>query len=98
MKEALLITWIESEAGWGKRPDGYTIHFSEEDYKSYIEEYNSDLPEETPAEYSRPEGLLRAVMISDKLFERVLSSDNGICIWENDFKEMKSNNEILFKD
>lgn len=98
MLEAVLITWIESERGWGQSPDGCTIHLNEKDYKDYLTEYNADLPDEVPEAYSRPEGGLRKVVISEKLHERLLASDNGICLWEKEFKELKNSNQILFKD
>ena len=39
MKTAFLDTWTESEAGWGKKDDGGSIHSTKEGYKSYVEEY-----------------------------------------------------------
>lgn len=35
----LVQEWMESEAGWGKRPDGFSIHFSQEQRDDYITEY-----------------------------------------------------------
>ncbi len=98
MLDAILIRWVETERGWGIRPDGCTIHANEEDYKNYVKEYNEDLPDEVPDIYSRPDGEIRKVVISKELNERLLSSDNGICLWENDFRDYKNNNQILFKD
>lgn len=48
--------WEESERGWGVRPDGYSLHLTEEDRKEYINKYNASLPEEVPDEYSRVSG------------------------------------------
>lgn len=48
--------WEESEIGWGTRPDGYSLHLSKESLKSYIKEYWDSMPDETPEEYSRPNG------------------------------------------
>jgi hypothetical protein len=98
MKTAFLDTWTESERGWGQRSDGCTIHLSKEDYKDYVENYWAGMPKEVPDEYSRPDNNLREVAISDKLYEQVKKSKNGICLWQTEFRESKDKNEILFKD
>jgi hypothetical protein len=46
--------WDESERGWGIRPDGWSLHLSEEGCKQYIDAYWSRMPDRTPDEYSRP--------------------------------------------
>ena len=48
--------WLESERGWGTRPDGYSLHLSEEDRKEYIAAYWEIMPDHAPNEYSRPTG------------------------------------------
>ena len=49
--------WIESERGWGVRPDGYSLHLSEADRDLYIEAYwHSMPPGAAPTEYSKPGG------------------------------------------
>jgi len=48
--------WLESERGWGFRPDGYSLHLTEEDRKSYIKAYWDRMPDQVPDEYSRPSG------------------------------------------
>ena len=48
--------WEESERGWGCRPDGYSLHLSEEDRTAYIQKYWKQMPDKTPDEYSRPSG------------------------------------------
>jgi len=49
----LVIEWLESDEGW-QRPDGYSLHLSEEDAKNYIKEYWARMPKDVPCEYSRP--------------------------------------------
>lgn len=39
MNTAILETWTESEAGWGTRPDGGSLHLTKEDYKKFIDDY-----------------------------------------------------------
>ena len=97
MNKAYLDTWTESERGWGQRPDGCTIHLSEEDYKTYVADYWSTMPDTVQDEYSRPDGGLREVTISDELLEQLKKSKNGIRLWQSDFREKKESNDILFK-
>jgi len=56
-----MITWLESEAGWGQRPDGYSLHISHEVAKKYSDDYMSRQKEAlgpgTPHEYSFPAGI-----------------------------------------
>lgn len=54
--EAHCQKWEESEEGWGVRPDGFSLHLTKEGLKRYINEYWDSMPEEIPAEYSRPCG------------------------------------------
>jgi len=48
--------WEESERGWGQRPDGYSLHLTEEDRVAYIKAYWEVMPSDVPDEYSRPCG------------------------------------------
>lgn len=98
MKTAFLDTWTETERGWGQRSDGCSIHLTKEDYKKYVESYWSSMPASTPDEYERPDNFVREIVLGTKLFNRLKKSESGIRIWESDFRELKVNNEILFKD
>jgi hypothetical protein len=59
MPKAIGQTWTESERGWGTRPDGYSVHLSEEDRLKYNEAHGQWLVEtygnEAPDEYDRPD-------------------------------------------
>ena len=50
--------WEESERGWGTRPDGVSVHLTEQNLKMYLEGYYAELAAEhrevAPHEYSRP--------------------------------------------
>lgn len=48
--------WEESEAGWGVRPDGYSLHLTREDVDKFITAYWKSQPDQVPNEYSRPSG------------------------------------------
>jgi hypothetical protein len=76
MKKVYLQYWEESERGWGIRPDGCSLHLTEEDRNKYItsiyEQRKND--KEVPYEYDRPVGELIEVMINDNLFELIKES------------------------
>lgn len=48
--------WEESERGWGVRPDGYSIHPTEEARVLFCKAYWDTMPSEVPEEYSRESG------------------------------------------
>jgi hypothetical protein len=69
--------WLESERGWGIRPDGYSLHASRSDCGAYIKEYWDRMPDEVPDEYSRPDGEVYTVEVSKSVWETVVASKNG---------------------
>jgi len=99
MKTAFLETWTETERGWGQRDDGCSIHLTKEDYEKYVKEYWAGMPKEVPDEYERPDGNLREVVVSEKIFKKLKKlKSNGFRYWKSEFRELKEKNEILFKD
>ena len=73
--------WLESERGWGTRPDGYSLHETIEDCKQYIKEYWDGMPDEIPDEYSRPCGDLYKVKVPMDVYKSVIESKNGVRKW-----------------
>lgn len=68
--------WIESEAGWGQRPDGWTAHLTLEDCKNYISDYwkrekASNPSGETPNCYSRPSGEPYLIIIKTSFLKKI---------------------------
>lgn len=78
--------WLETEAGWGIRPDGYSLHMTVEGYKAWLDaywaretEYNRKAnteagrpPGAVPAEYSRPSwDAPKLVRVPKKVYEQV---------------------------
>ncbi len=84
--------WEESESGWGCRPDGVSLHSSLEDLAAFVSEYWSNMPEETPHEYSRPVGKPYHCTVSESLMEQVLNKPIGVRIWQHKLRE--PNNSI----
>lgn len=71
------VSWIETERGWGIRPDGCSLHLSKEDAKKYIDDYWASMPDEVPCEYSKPDGET-IVDVSKKLYNEIKNSKNGL--------------------
>lgn len=46
--------WIESERGWGQRPDGFSLHLTKQNADEYIKAYWDSMPDAVPDEYSAP--------------------------------------------
>ncbi len=70
--------WEESERGWGTRPDGYSLHLTEEDRIAFIKEYWAGMPDETQDEYSRPDGAPYTATVDAETFNKVKASKNGL--------------------
>lgn len=70
-----LQSWEESEAHCGTRPDGYSLHLTEEAATEYAEGFMKRQKErmgsETPHEYDRPAGSLYRVSVDDKVLAEI---------------------------
>jgi hypothetical protein len=78
----MCLLWEESEAGWGQRPDGFSLHLTQEDAKKYVEQHNAGLPKAPPVphEYDRPCGepyLVELTQEQDEELQRL--KKQGIC-------------------
>jgi len=71
-------TWDESERGWGVRPDGHSLHLTEADCESYIEDYWAKMPDSAPDEYSRPNGVSTIALVDKDTYDKIVASKNGI--------------------
>lgn len=71
--------WIESERGWGQRPDGYTLHKDEEARVRFVEKYNEKYRSDAyaPDVYSYPAsyGLMPTKNLTDQVIRDVMDSD-----------------------
>lgn len=80
MPMAFCQQWEESEAGWGVRPDGYSIHKTLEDAKQYVADYLKRQQEyfeskgefNTPHEYTRPAGEPYQCMLTDEMARELI--------------------------
>lgn len=77
MKSVVYQSWLETERGWGQRPDGFTLHRNEEEHQEFVRNYWSEMPTPTPEEYSRPDGDPVAIWIPDDVHARLITGLMG---------------------
>jgi len=82
LKAVVLQEWLESERGWGTRPDGCSLHRDEESRERFIAGYWQGMPDAVPDEYSRPIGEPTIAYVDKKTYEQINKSDNGIRTYE----------------
>lgn len=75
--------WIESERGWGQRPDGHSLHRTSTDRDMFIALYWAKMPARDrngnpPDEYSFPAGDTRIVSVDEKTYKEVCDSNYGV--------------------
>lgn len=73
--------WDESERGFGRRPDGWSVHKSEVDHKAFCKEYWDRQPKgPAPAEYTAECGspFLMDLDARSKLYKSLMKSKNGV--------------------
>lgn len=63
--------WRESKSGWGNRPDGYSLHLSDDDRVAYVDAYWAGMPDEVPHEYSYPSGAPRLVDVDKNTYAKI---------------------------
>lgn len=87
--------WEESEIGCGVRPNGYSLHRSEEARKRYIKAYwgrMSNLPPATPSvvvAYERPSGFPYLCQPHEETYQKVIESDlDGLYFYSNDWPKV----------
>ncbi len=81
------VEWIESESGWGQRPDGCSLHLTKEDAEAYIKDYwdsehKRNPSGEVPYEYSRNEGM-SLVSVSKKLYDKI-KKESYVRLWHTE--------------
>jgi hypothetical protein len=89
-KPVVYVSWEESERKWGIRPDGCSLHLTEEDFRKFQKEYWSSMPDEVPDEYSRPADSPILAYASRKLYEKIRDSESLRLSETQEIKEVKS--------
>lgn len=84
------ISWTEFERGWGCRPDGWSLHKSEEDVSKYLENYRKSLPKSAPDEYSTSDSEKgKLIIVSESLYRKVHQS-GSMRMWQNNPEVFKT--------
>lgn len=68
------IEWVEHERGWGMRPDGFSLHRSQEEATAFIKDFWANQPKDyVPDEYSRPcNEKAKLIQVSESLHDYVV--------------------------
>jgi len=81
--------WLESERGWGTRPDGCSLHLTEDDLRRYVETYWAGMPDEVPEEYSKPTGNPYPLQVTQVMYKRIEKGEYGIRLWQWEMRELQ---------
>lgn len=76
MNEVYVVQMIESESGWGKRPDGYLAFMNQESADAYVLNETKDRKGPAPAIYVQYHSIGRKPCSSDFLLS-LIASKNG---------------------
>lgn len=77
--------WEESERGWGVRPDGYSLHATDEDRLAYIKAYWDSMPDSPPDEYSRPSGSPYQAEIDSGTYGKLTEAGLGLRVYRGPY-------------
>jgi len=71
--------WEESESDGSFRPDGYSLHLSDQKRKRYIKDHWDNHPASAPNSYSRPTQIPYWVLVEDDVYNSIKNTDkNGV--------------------
>lgn len=94
--------WEESEAGWGNRPDGYTLHVDKDAHKTFLDADTKKKEEDfkktgvVPECYTRTSGAPFEVQLDDKTLEELKASKTG-SVWGAVFGTIKEGQNGVLK-
>ncbi len=75
MVEILCQNWIESERGWGRNPDGFSLHGDDGSLNQFVSNYwERQYEQPAPDVYSRPDALPYTVFVAKNIADLVKSS------------------------
>lgn len=94
MKYTIVVQeWEESELGWGVRPDGASLHLSNEDLEAFKKAFwdkESKRNPSPPPEYSRPSGKPFLMEVEEDLYQRIQLNTPGIWLLTMEWEEIQS--------
>jgi hypothetical protein len=93
MKTVFVQNWLESERGYGQRPDGYTVHSDRDQCCAYIARFvkRNHTSDRVPDVYTTFDGDPIEIEVDDALHSRILaatsacgpSGDKFLAVWGN---------------
>jgi hypothetical protein len=80
--------WEESERGWGTRPDGYTLHLTDEHRRQFVQKHwDSYSDGAAPDEYSRPCGEPYQCQATEEVYQELRQRGGNRWYLDNDYPE-----------
>jgi len=70
--------WLESELGWGDRPDGFSLHLTLDGLSRYVKQYWDSMPDTPPIEYSRPVGDPFMAAVTEAIRDQISEEGDGL--------------------
>ena len=100
LRPVIYMSWEESERNWGIRPDGCSLHITENDYEKFEKDYWETMKKtygnRAPDEYSKPAGRPVTVSVSEKLYEKIKNSVDGLFLSVNEEREAVKNEDLKY--
>ncbi len=100
LEEVIYMGWEESERNWGTRPDGCSLHLTENDFKAFEKEHWDKMPGiVAPDEYSRPIFLAEpvVVIVSKSLYKKIESTKRGLRLFQDEEIEAVRNKDLFYR-
>ena len=96
LEKIIYVGWEESEKGWGQRPDGCSLHLTEDDFKIFLGLYWDGMPDKAPSEYSRPTGKPVTAQVSPGLYKRVQENEYGLRLLNQETLELVGKKDLIY--
>lgn len=78
MKRVIVQKWEEHEPGWGFRPDGYSLHITEDDRKTFVDQVVASEEASRSLEDSRPDGDPYTIDVEESEYEEIAAAAPGM--------------------
>lgn len=94
MNTVILQYWEESERGWGVRPDGCSLHISNEDCSKYIKTIYDARTGNIPDEYDRVVGDPIVVSVKSEIYD-ILLKNKDHRVYQHELNNLFKFNDII---
>jgi hypothetical protein len=91
--------WEESEAGWGVRPDGASLHLNEPDRAVFCKGFWDNVKKANPSgavphEYTRESGPPTTMTVSQEVIDKVAATKNGLFLFQFQYGNLCNKGEL----